>query len=141
MLMQQLNRSDASKAFISCRNIAGATISAGVPVEWDVATVSDGNSVTLAKSGSLAALFAGITDAAMADSAYGLVQVYGYRTSAYASPASAGCAPGVNLIPAGGILTDLTLSAASVSGAHHVTLMETTTTSATQQVRVFIRAM
>ncbi len=141
MDIQQLNRSDAEKVFISCRNITGATVSAGVPVEWDVETVTDGNSVTLAKSGSLTALFAGITDASMVDDAYGLVQCYGYRTSAYASPASAGCAPGVNLIPAGGILTDMTLSTAAVSGAVHCILMETTTTSATQQVRVFIRGM
>jgi hypothetical protein len=141
MIFAQLNRSDAEKVFISVRNITGAAVSAGVPVEWDVVTVTDGNSVTLAKSGSLTGLFAGITNAAMADSAYGLIQVYGFRTSAYVSGASAGNAPGTFLIPAGGILTDLTMSAAGTSGARHVILMETIAASATANVNVFIRSM
>lgn len=145
MLFQQLNRSDAEKVFISVRNITGATVSAGIPVEWDVVTATDGNSVTAAKSGSLAGLFAGVTDASMADSAYGLVQVYGYRQSAYVSAASAGNAPGTFLTPAAGIFTDATMSAATTSGHTKVVLFETVAaaagSSATAQYNVFIRAL
>ena len=63
MEFAQLNRNDAEKVFIGGRNITGATVSAGIPVEWAVETVTDGNSFTAAKSGSLSGLFAGITDA------------------------------------------------------------------------------
>ncbi len=145
MEIQRLNRSDAEKVFINVRNISGATVSAGVPVEWDVVTATDGNAVTAAKSGSLAGLFAGITDASMTDSAYGRLQVYGYRQSAYVSGASAGNAPGTFLAPAGGILTDLTMSAATTSGHTHVVLFETIPaaagSSATAQYNVFVKAL
>lgn len=145
MILQQLNRTDADKVFIMCRNITGAAVSAGIPVEWDVVTATDGNSVTAAKSGSLSGLFAGITNAAMADSAYGLVQVYGYRQSAYVSGASAGNAPGTYLQPTAGILTDMTMSAATTSGHTRVVLFETIAASAaysgTRAWNVFIRAL
>lgn len=145
MEFAQLNRNDAEKVFISVRNISGATASAGIPVEWDVVTATDGNSVTAAKSGSLAGLFAGITDASMADSAYGRIQVYGFRQSAYISGASAGLAPGTFLQPATGILTDMTMSAATTSGHTKVVLFETISAAAansgTLQWNVFIRAL
>jgi hypothetical protein len=35
MQFAQLNRSDAEKVYISVRNISGAAVSAGIPVEWD----------------------------------------------------------------------------------------------------------
>jgi hypothetical protein len=140
-----VNRSNADKVFIAVRNISGTTVSAGIPVEFDVVTATDGNSVTAAKSGCLSGLFAGITDAAMADSAYGLAQVYGYRQSAYISGASAGLAPGVWLIPTNGIFTDTTMSAANVSGFNKVCLFETIAASAaysgTRNWNVFIKNM
>lgn len=143
MIFKQSNRSDAEQIFIVCRNVSAATISAGIPVEWDVVVATDGNAVTAAKSSSFSGLFAGINDASLADSAYGLVQVYGFRTSAYVSAASAGNPPGTFLQPTAGILTDLTLSAATTSGATYVSLMETVAaaagSSATLQYNVFIR--
>ena len=145
MEFAQLNRTDAEKCFISVRNITGATASAGIPVEWDVVTATDGNSVTAAKSGSLAGLFAGITDASLADSAYGRIQVYGFRQSAYVSGASAGNYAGTFLTPAAGVLTDATMSAATTSGHTKVVLFETigaaAGSSATLQYNVFIRAL
>lgn len=145
MIFAQHNRTDAEKVFICVRNITGATVSAGIPVEWDVVTATDGNAVTAAKSGSLAGLFAGVTNASMTDSAYGLIQVFGVRTSAYISAASAGNAPGTFLTPAAGIFTDATMSAATTSGHTKVVLFETVGAaagnSATLQYNVFIRAL
>ena len=140
-----VNRSNADKVFIAVRNISGTALSAGAAVDFDVVTVTDGNSVTASKSGAIAGLFAGITDAAMADSAYGLCQVYGYRQSAYVSAASAGLAPGNFLYAVGGILTDATMSAAVASGYTKVALFETIAASAaysgTRKWNVFIRNM
>ena len=148
MLFKQTSRSGAETAFIVCRNISGATVSAGVPVEWDAVTATDGNAVTQCRSGtlSLAGLFAGITDASMTDSAYGLVQVYGFRASAYYSGRSGTASnPGTFVKPVAGQLEPQTMSAATTSGHIFVTLMETSAAAAassTVQYRnVFIRAL
>lgn len=145
MIIKQTSRTGPEAVFIVCRNVSAATLSAGVPVEWDVTVATDGNAVTAAKSASPAGLFAGVTDASMTDSAYGLVQTYGFRTSAYVSAASAGNAPGVFLQPTNGIFTDQTMSAATTSGHVFVSLMETVGAaagaSATLQYNVFIRAL
>lgn len=145
MQFSQIGRDGADKVFAQVRNISGATISAGIPVEWDVVTATDGNAVTAAKSGSVAGLFAGVSDASMTDSAYGRAQVYGFRQSAYVSAASAGNAAGSFLVPAGGIFTDTTMSAATTSGHTYVSLFETVAaaagSSATLQYSVFVRAM
>lgn len=148
MIFKQSNRTDADQVFIGCRNVSGATVSAGVPVEWDISVATDGNAVTQCKSGtgSLAGLFAGITDASLADSAYGLVQVYGFRTSAYCSFNSAdGGTPGQFLKPIAGQLEPQTMSAATTSGHIFVTLMDTVAgaagASTVQYQEVFIRAL
>lgn len=148
MIFKQSNRTDAEQVFVVVRNITGATVSAGVPVEWDVVTSTDGNAVTQCKSGtgSLAGLFAGITDASMADSAYGLVQVYGFRTSAYYSGNSGTASnPGTFIKPVAGQLEAQTMSAATTSGHTFVTLMETVAAAAASSTvhyrNVFIRAL
>lgn len=146
MLFQQLNRNDAEKVFIITRNTSGVTISANAPVYFETDAVSNGNAVSQAQGGlSGWALFAGITDAAVTNSSFGLVQVYGFRQSAYVSAASAGCAIGIPLLPVAGqnYLTDST--SASVNGFKHVTLMETIAAGAANsgvlQWQVFIRAL
>ena len=148
MRFQRVNRSDADKVFINVRNISGAAVSAHVPVEWDVVSATDGNSVTACKSGSLAGLFVGVLNKALSDSSYGECQVYGFRQSAYISRASAGVVVGSFLKPVGAYFDDVTMSAATTSGHIFVTLMETITASAAYssaaQVytsNVFIRAM
>jgi hypothetical protein len=149
MIFASLNRSDAEKVFICCRNVTGATISAGIPVEWDVETASDGNAITGCKSGSVAGLFAGVSDASMADSAYGLIQVYGYRESAYVCRASIGDTPGAFLKPVGKYFdSGQTMSAMTTSGHQYVSLMDTIAASAAYssaaqiyEEEIFIRAM
>ena len=143
-----ISRTDATAVFVNVRNVSAATISAHVPVEWDVVVATDGNAVTACKSGSLSSLFCGISDTSLLDSAYGRAQVYGFRQSAYVSRASAGVTPGQWLKPVGAYFDDVTMSAATTSGACFVTLMETITASAAYssaaQVyvsNVFIRAM
>src|SRR5687767_6238626 len=97
-----VNRADPYRMFTNIRNVSGATVSAGVGFEWDVSVATDGNAVTATKSGSLAGLFAGINDASLADSSYGLMQVYGFRSDCYISRACAGDTPGAFLKPVAG---------------------------------------
>jgi hypothetical protein len=141
MIIKQTNRTGADAIFVSVRNVSGATLSAGAAVELDVTVATDGNAVTSAKSGSLAGLFVGVTDQSLADSAYGLVQTYGYRQSAYVSAASAGSTPGTFLVPTSGILVKAaTMSAATTSGHIFAALAETVSSSATANANIFLRA-
>jgi len=146
MIFKQSARTDPEQIFIVCRNTSGAAISAGVPVAFEVDAVSDGNSVSICVDAEMS-LFAGIADAAMADDAYGLVQVYGYRASAYGSCASGGNVAGTPLMPVTGqlYLTDTTSSAAGAAGFKFVSLFEAVAASAAystlHQWKVFIRAL
>lgn len=145
MEFKQSNRTDPEAVFIICRNISGATVSAGFPVQYDVVTATDGNAVTACKSAANApaGLFAGVTDASLADSAYGRVQVYGFRTSAYVSAASANTeVPGTFLQGTSVGLEPMTTSAATTSGWVFVSLMETVaTSSAVANRNILIRAL
>ena len=82
MLLQQLNRSDAEKVFVIAQNVSGATASQGHLACWDprAATASLGNAVTSPVTSNLKA-FAGVFDADTSSDAYGLVQVFGFRSS------------------------------------------------------------
>ena len=148
MRFQRVNREQGDKVFVNGRNVSGATVSAHVPVEIDCVVATAGNAFTACKSGSLSGLFLGITDQALADSSYGEVQVYGFRQSAYISRASAGVVVGSYLQPVGAYFDNVTMSAATTSGAIMVTLLETITASAAYSSaaqiytsNVFIRAM
>jgi hypothetical protein len=78
MLFQQLNREDAEKVYVICKNVSGATASAYYPVFYDTAHTqgNDGHAVSGARTGQKY-MFAGVPQAAIADGAHGLVQVYG----------------------------------------------------------------
>ena len=121
----------ADKVYVIARNVSGATISANIPTEYDL-TTADGQAVSAARSGSLASVFAGITDTSMSDSEFGLIQVYGFRSSAYISTTvSASITAPVFLVPKGPYFgADSTLSAATTSGHTYVTLLETITGTA-----------
>ena len=90
-------------------------------------------------------LFAGITDEKMVDDAYGLVQVYGYRTSCQVSGASAGLEVGLALLPEKSEDYMVETSSANAGPFTGVVLMETIAASASRSAvadyRVFIRAL
>lgn len=145
MLFAQLNRSDAEKVFIIGKNTSGSTVSAGAPLYFETDAVTDGNSVS-AVNGILEGLgnFAGIANSQVSNNSYGLLQVYGFRQSAYVSAASAGCAIGIPLLPVANQLY-LTDSTSANDPSRQVTLFETIAgaagNSAVLQWNVFIRAM
>jgi hypothetical protein len=82
MQFQRINRSDAEKVFIICQNVSGSTMTAGYSCVFDTGASVDGVRVTKASSTDVGA-FAGVADADIANNAYGKVQIYGYRSSAY----------------------------------------------------------
>ena len=81
MLFKRISRSSAETVFVVVKNVSGGTLTANYSCTWDVST-ADGVRVT--KPAVLTqVLFAGVADADIANNAYGLIQVYGYRSNAY----------------------------------------------------------
>lgn len=158
MQFQKINREDGDKVYIICRNISGASQSAGAALFFDDVEVSDGNAVSGART-SHYWHFAGINHQALSDDSYGLVQVYGVG-SAYcvlASSASA-AASGEQLVAVTSQIylkqyasTDVFTAASSATWAggtpwNFVTLMEefasaASATSSASLKKVFVRAL
>jgi len=109
MLFKRISRSSAETIFIVAKNVSGSTITAGYSCAFDVGGSVDGVRVTQCTSTELSA-YAGVADADIANSAYGLVQVYGYRSAIYVrrSTGSSTLASGTALLPLDGewALTD-----------------------------------
>jgi len=82
MLFKRISRASAEVAYIVAKNVSGSTMTAGYHCVFDIGASADGVRVTQASTADLNA-YAGIVDSDIADSAYGLIQVYGYRSSAY----------------------------------------------------------
>ena len=82
MLFKRISRSTAETVFIVVQNVSGSTVTAGYSVVFDVSTSVNGVRVTQGSAADLGA-YAGVADADIADDAYGLVQVYGYRSAVY----------------------------------------------------------
>ena len=96
MLFQRINRSDPEKIFIIGKNVSGSTMTAGYAAVFDISATVDGVNVTKAAAARLQA-FAGIVDEDIASNAYGRLQIYGYRSSAYIYSSTGTSAAGDNL--------------------------------------------
>lgn len=144
MLFQRLNREDAEKAFLIVKNVSGATMTAGYSCIWDV-SAPDGVRVTKPATATLS-LFVGIADDDIVDSAYGLVQAYGYRATGYVINGVVTIAAGNILIPENAAWS-LAYSAASdgktgfVYAGEAVAYVTQTTLSTAANKKVFLRAM
>lgn len=86
MLFKRVSRASAEQVFIVVQNVSGGTLTAGYSCCFELGSV-DGVRVTQPATAFLQA-FAGVADADIANNAYGLIQVYGYRSSAYISRSS-----------------------------------------------------
>jgi hypothetical protein len=100
MLFKRINRDSAETCFIVVKNVSGSTMTAGYAAVFDTSASVDGVRVTQASTTDLAA-FAGVIDADLADSAYGLCQVYGYRASASVYSSTGSSVVGDVLAPVG----------------------------------------
>ena len=99
MLFKRASRTSAETAFIVVQNVSGSTITAGYSAVFDVGASVNGVRVSQADSTDLQA-YAGVIHADLANSAYGLCQVYGYRGSAYIYSSTGTSAAGDILGPA-----------------------------------------
>ncbi len=142
MLFQRINRTDAETVFAIFYNVEGATITANYPAVWDTAT-ADGVRVTKPATATLS-LLVGLANKDIADSSYGLFQIYGYRSSGFTTNGTS------QAISAGDILVPvnaqsyLAWSAASDGKTGFIFAGQsfaTATTPAAVNKNVFIRCM
>ena len=102
MLFKRVNRTDPEQIFLVVFNNEGASLTANNTCQLELASASvDGIKVRQPDTGNLFA-FVGIVDAAIADQAYGLVQVYGYRSTVTCFQTNTSQATGVPLAPVAG---------------------------------------
>lgn len=153
MLFQKINKSDADKVFVTCKNGSTSRIAIGTPVCFDTLTDANGNTVILPSTVGLK-LFAGIVaDRIMGTSGqpdqFQKVQCYGWNPTIYVGATTV--APGNALAPfdAGTYLRPAVLHSASTAEAidESAGFVVAGTTYATpastyiSTIRGFIRAM
>ena len=82
MIFQRVNRTDPERVFIIMENSEGATVNKDATVQMDLTAADiDGVKMRDMDTANLYA-FVGVADAAISDNAFGLIQVYGYRSTA-----------------------------------------------------------
>lgn len=98
MLFKRVSRTYPEQIFIVVKNVSGGTLTAGYWAAWDTGASADGVRVTQVATATLAAM-AGVADADIANNDYGLLQVYGFRSSAYVYSSTGSSAAGDYLAP------------------------------------------
>lgn len=144
MIFRRINRDSPEQIFIVVRaNEAGVAADDVLQLELTAASV-DGVYVVQPNTGELNATI-GIADAAIANAAYGLAQIYGYRSTARVLQTGATLTLGVALGPTAG--SDMLQTVASIAPAYMpaFVLLETAASAAgadsTISKKIFIRAM
>lgn len=150
MIFKRLNRTDPEQVFIVVLANEGSALTINQNVQWEVASASvDGVRVRQSDTGNLWA-YAGVVDAAIADGAYGLIQVYGYRSGSIVFQTNTSQDTGQPLVPVAGQNYFSTVASTTASNATVTqqpifgVLLESITDSAgsaTVSRKVFIRAM
>ena len=98
MLFKSLNRDEPERVFIVVENNEGATIIKDQTVAMDFSTEIDGVKSRDMDTGELFA-FQGIADAAISDNDFGLVHIYGYRSTSIVFQTNTSQAAGAALVP------------------------------------------
>lgn len=143
MLFKRISRSNPEVAYVVVQNVSGSTMTAGYSGVFDVSANVDGVRVTQASATDLQA-YAGVADSDIANNAYGLVQVYGYRASAYIYSSTGSSAAGDNLTV---VAAEWGLTPATTGGTAKAFgfLCEAITASSSSQyhttAKVFVRAL
>ena len=96
MLFKRIGRTSPEVAYMIVQNVSGSTMTAGYSCVFDVSASVDGVRVTQASATDLQA-YAGVVHEDLTNNSYGLVQVYGYRASAYIYSSTGTSAAGDNL--------------------------------------------
>lgn len=147
MLFKRLNRDQPEQVFVIVENNEGAAISGNATVQMDHTTDVDGVKARDLDTGALYA-FQGVADADIAAGGFGLVQVYGYRSSSQLLLTDTSQAAGVPLVPVAAqeyfasVVSSTASNAAVTQQPIFAVLLESHTTgTGTVSKKVFIRGM
>lgn len=126
MLFKRLVKEQPEAVFVVAQNnVGGGTaLAKDMPVQMDIGTAADGVKVVTPTTAGLWC-FSGVVDAAIPDQDYGLVQVYGYRSSSQVFQTNTSQAAGLPLMLANAV-------SYLVSSASTYTFASNTTVSVTQ---------
>lgn len=97
MLFKRISRTAPEQVFVVVQNVHAGTMTAGYHAAWDTSS-PDGVRVTQQGAATLGA-YAGVADSDIAQNGFGLIQVYGYRASAYILSSTGSSAAGDVLFP------------------------------------------
>ena len=101
MLFKRISRTQPEVVYVVAKNVSGGTLTAGYSCVWDTGASADGVRVTQVTTNTAPA-YAGVADADIANNAYGLIQVYGFRSSALITYSSVSIVAGDALGPYSG---------------------------------------
>lgn len=144
MLWKRINVNAPEVGYLVVKNVSGGTLTGGYPCSFDLSASVDGVRVTQPATANLQA-FAGVADADIADDANGLIQIYGYRSSAYIYSSVGSSAAGDSLDITNGEWGMTPLAEPDATKKSFAFLVEAVSSSSSSQYHttasVFIRAL
>jgi len=148
VIFQRVNRSDPERVFVVMLSNETCAADDAVQLELTAASI-DGVKVRLPDTGNLYA-FVGVADAAITSGNYGLVQVYGYRSTSRVFQTNTSIDTGEALVPTAGQVY-LQSVATVITSTSDVTLqpifavlgesIASSAGSATISKKIFVRAL
>ena len=150
MIFQRVNRTDPERVFVTFLNNNAGSTAAGDTAQLELAAASvDGVKARSVATGNLFA-FLGVWDGIVTTGSYGLVQTYGYRSSAKVFQTDTSQDTGQALVPVAGQLYMQTFASTITSNvsatippimAVLAQSIASSAGSAAASVKVFIRAL
>ena len=145
MIFKRVSRTGAEVGYIVIQNVSGSTATAGYALVFDVGANVDGVRVTQASATDLQA-FVGVADSDIANNAYGLAQVYGYRSSVRIQSSTGSSVAGDNLtVIAGaahwGLVPATTLGTSKAFGFLCEAITASTSSQFATTAKGFLRAL
>lgn len=142
-LMKSLNRDEPERIFISVENNEGAQMDKDATCQLDLTTDVDGVKVRDVDQHEQYA-FLGVVDANIPSSDFGLVQIYGYRSSSNVVRTDTNLSAGMPLTPVTGVhhFAQVGTAAATALGAIWAYAAESSTSgTGSSTPKIFIRGM
>ncbi len=143
MLFPRLNRDIPERVFIVVENNEGGTMAANATCQLDLTSEVDGVKARYVDDGQQYA-FLGIVDAAIADNEWGLVQVYGYRSTSNVVRTDTNLSAGMPLTVVTNVqhLAQVGTAAATALGALWAFAAESSTSgTGSSTPKIFLRAL
>jgi len=139
MIFQRLNRTDPERIFMVMRSNETCAIDDAVALETNSDSI-DGVRVRQPDTG-LLHTFVGIADAAITSGSYGLIQVYGYRSTSRVFQTNTSIDTGVVLTPVAAVAYVQSFASSNVPYGVLLETIVSSSVSNTVSRKIFVRAM